>query len=189
MARPITGNIQHRGTSFRIRYYDKEGTRHQETFRTFAEAEIALAERLRTVQGGEFVAPRHSPSTYRSKRLRNVSAVAGVYFLFDVKTGLTKIGHSAGAGRRVTDLTTASATYLQLVALYPTFHHALAEKFLHRFFKNKHKHGEWFLVNAFDIERGWCEWILSAGARPSVEPEVCPGLTKLPSSVLLEVSQ
>lgn len=46
MPRKRLGNIQDRGASFRIRYTDLEGIRHNETFKTRGEAERELAIRL-----------------------------------------------------------------------------------------------------------------------------------------------
>jgi integrase len=46
MPRKRTGNIQDRGTSFRIRYTDRNGLRHHESYTTREEAEDQLAIRL-----------------------------------------------------------------------------------------------------------------------------------------------
>lgn len=52
MPRKRTGNIEDRGTSFRIRYTDREGERHKETYETREEAEEQLAIRLGQVARG-----------------------------------------------------------------------------------------------------------------------------------------
>lgn len=50
--RKQTGNIQDRGSSFRIRYYDADGIRHQETYKKREEAEAQLAIRLGELAAG-----------------------------------------------------------------------------------------------------------------------------------------
>lgn len=50
--RKRTGNIQDRGTSFRIRYYDADGLRHHESYATREEAERQLAIRLGELAAG-----------------------------------------------------------------------------------------------------------------------------------------
>lgn len=52
MPRKRTGNIEDRGTSFRIRYTDREGIRHKESYDTREEAEEQLAIRLGQVARG-----------------------------------------------------------------------------------------------------------------------------------------
>src|SRR5262249_47212164 len=145
MPKTKTGNIQQRGNlSFRIRYVDSKGIRRHETLRgTFQEAQELLKRRLET---NVSELPPYTPQIYRHKKLKSVAECSGVYFLWCRETGLTKIGHSAGAGRRVADITSASSSQLQLIGFLPTFHHTRAEKIIHEFLHHRRVRGEWFRI-------------------------------------------
>lgn len=177
MAKPRTGNIQPHGRVFRIRYVDTDGVRRHESYPTLEEAERTLSERLKITADQ---LPPYTPLKHKGGKLRSVAQCAGVYFLWCRETGLTKIGQSSGAGRRIADLTTASSTHLWVIGFVPTYHHKRAEKCIHAFLKRRHVRGEWFNVNPYQIECAIGHWFRTQGALPTFVEEV-------PSSVLMEV--
>ena len=69
------------------------------------------------------------------------------YVIYDKLTGYSKIGKTTDIKKRLSTLSTSNLN-LELLVVLPTNQ----EKFLHKYFKEKHIEKEWFCLSLSDIE-------------------------------------
>ncbi len=74
-----------------------------------------------------------------------------IYFLYDAKTGLTKIGQTANLAARKRTLEAQFKTKMMLRHSFRTATPGATEKQLHRLFREKRRRGEWFDLNDDDL--------------------------------------
>lgn len=100
-------------------------------------AEIAIQESERRINSDEY---RHN---------YDVGAKGFVYVIYS-PTGVYKIGRSRNIDHR---LKAFSVPGLEVYHFFFTYHSPIHEKMLHEIFKHKHVKGEWFALDANELEQ------------------------------------
>lgn len=59
--------------------------------------------------------------------------------------------HQGEVIRRIADIQATSPMKIECARIYYTTHYAKAEKMLHRAYREKRKHGEWFSIGESDL--------------------------------------
>ena len=90
------------------------------------------------------------PSHNKGRRARNLD-IPGFVYLFQAGI-FHKIGVSVNPSRRLKDITVASPIPVTQICIIRTDNMISLEYELHRKFKQKHHHGEWFVLDDSDIE-------------------------------------